>query len=92
MSTGSYHATPGKKIVKSVTGSSITRLHSSNGEFNGVDQTLNTTTYVGLYHKSGALNYVIDNGATYGPIYHKNGSLRVTTTGAKNGAIDISVV
>lgn len=78
--------------IKSVDGSTFVGRYSTEGYWNGVDQSSNTSTYVGLIHKSGAINYVIDNGSTPHGLYHPNGAMYVTDNGTLNGGISVTII
>lgn len=78
--------------IKTVDGSTFVGRYSPEGYWNGVDQSSNTSTFVGFVHPSGAINYVLDNGSTPHGIYHPNGSLYVTDNGTLNGGFSVTII
>lgn len=78
--------------INSVDGSTFVGRYSAEGYWNGVDQSSNTSMYVGFIHKSGAINYVIDNGSTPHGLYHPNGAMYVTDNGTLNGGISVTII
>lgn len=86
------YSSSGTININVVDGSTFVGRYSADGYWNGVDQSANTSTFVGLIHPSGAINYVIDNSTDPHGLYHPNGAIYVSDAGTLNGGLLVTIL